>query len=88
MTRGPLGAPRPFGIGPLTSSEEEKKDQDFRNIEDLDDPTAQAVLEMANAWYDSITEDQSKHKMMKNFLLGVTELSEERIDEILQEAEI
>lgn len=131
--KGPLGAPRPFGIGPLTTSEEEEENEtkeqsntennweeksweneennerndndnkkekndkinlneknidDDVDIENIDDKTTRAALEMAESWYSSITKDQSKHKMMKHFLQGVTELTDEEIEEILNNANI
>lgn len=96
MQEGPFGGPRPFGIGPLTSEEtneekdknQETEETDDINLEEIDDKTVRATLKMANDWYESITKDQSKHNMMRNYLRKVTELSDDEIDDILNKAGI
>lgn len=96
MPKGPFGRSRPFGLGPFVKSDkegEEKEklddnDNDDINLDNIEDKTARAALDMANKWYKSITKDQSKHKMMKNYLREVTELSDEEIENILNKAGI
>lgn len=91
MPEGPFGAPRPFGLGPLTTLEDEEEtadDSEDINLEQVEDETARAALEMANSWYESITKDQSKHKMLKNYLREITTLTDQEIEEVLEKAGI
>lgn len=47
-----------------------------------DDP----ILETAEKWYQSISKEENKRKMMKNYLDSITDLSESEIMRKLDEA--
>jgi len=63
--------------------EEPKSQTQTRNTsQQIDDP----ILETAENWYQSISKEKNKRKMMKNYLSSITDLSESEIARKLDEA--
>lgn len=77
MVDRPLENIRP--VGPFINTDSSDTDQ---NSNDNKDP----LLETAEKWYQSISREQNKRKMMKNYLTSTTNLTEDEIDARLNEA--
>lgn len=78
--RRPIG---PFlGVDRDDSSEED--DENIQSIDNIDDP----ILQQAERWYENITKQGKKRKMMKNYLMSIADIKEEEIEEMLDNAGI
>lgn len=77
MVDRPLENIRP--VGPFISTDSSSSNQ---NSDGDKDP----LLETAEKWYQSISREQNKRKMMKNYLTSTTNLTEDEIDTKLNEA--
>lgn len=85
----PLKNKRP--LGPLiqlsksasgTSADSSFEDVEEDNGDAIDDP----ILQQAENWYEQISKEQNKRKMMKNYFKSMTDLPESEIDDKLDRA--
>lgn len=65
-----------------TVEEPEAQTQTANASQQIDDP----ILETAENWYQSISKEKNKRKMMKNYLNSITDLSDSEITRKLDEA--
>lgn len=65
-----------------TVEEPESQTQTVNTSQQIDDP----ILETAENWYQSISKEKNKRKMMKNYLDSITDLSDPEITRKLDEA--
>jgi len=82
MVDRPFSSVRPFG--PIFSTERVSEDSGENvddNIASIDDP----VLKQAEDWYESVSKEENKRKMMKNYFMSISELSETEIDRKVDE---
>lgn len=84
MVKRPLKSKRPIGplkrpIGPLFS------ESDLRDANLTEEESK--VMEQAQEWFNSISNEHVKRKYMKNYLSGITDdsFSERRIERMLDE---
>ena len=88
MVDRPLEDVRP--LGPILSFNEpgdgEGVSQSEQNSSTNTSSDVDPLLETAENWYESISDESNKRKMMKNYLGSVSELSEPEIDRKLDEA--
>jgi len=83
MVDRPFSSVRPFG--PIFSAQEASADtEEVANNDSvsIDDP----VLKQAEDWYESVSKEENKRKMMKNYFMSISELSEAEVDRKLDEA--
>lgn len=82
MVNRPLEDRRP--VGPLINIDTES--ETVEQTETVEKSTDDPILETAENWYQSISKEQNKRKMMKNYLMSVTDLSEQEVENKLEEA--
>ncbi|EGQ44242.1 MAG: hypothetical protein J07AB43_03010 [Candidatus Nanosalina sp. J07AB43] len=63
-----------------TSPEQVDSEPEHTNTED------NPILETAETWYENIAKEENKRKMMRNYFRSATNLSDEEIQEKLDEA--
>lgn len=82
MVNRPLEDRRP--IGPLINIDTQS--ETVEQTETVNKSTDDPILETAENWYQSISKEQNKRKMMKNYLMSVTDLSEQEVNSKLDQA--
>lgn len=82
MVDRPLADVRPVGPIMFESDSDSEQSEEDGNTGEADDP----VLETAEKWYDNITKEGNKRKMMRNYLLSVTDLTPREVDDKLEES--
>lgn len=86
MVQRPLAQIRP--LGPLVKSGNDGDGEDTQDADtdvsstDEQDP----ILEVAEKWYKSISKERNKRKMMKNYLMSVSDLTASEVEDKLDES--
>lgn len=94
MVKRPLKDIRPIGplVGDKESSTHEQPSVSVDNLpeEDQRDEVTRNLIEQAENWFEGITQEGMKRKMMINYLDGVTDddVSNERIRSMVDEAQL
>jgi len=80
--RRPLSDVRP--IGPFLSADDVPSDNSPLTRQE------NKILEHADTWYDKITEEGVKRKMMRNYIDGITDddFPKQRIEKMLNKADL
>ena len=76
----PLKNRRP--IGPLFSTDSGNTEVEDTGVSADDNP----VLKQAEDWWEGISDEQNKRKMMGNYLRSMTDLPDSEIEQMLDEA--
>jgi hypothetical protein len=86
MVQRPLAQIRP--LGPLIESDNDGDGEDTQdgdtNVSSTDEQDP--ILEVAEKWYKSISKERNKRKMMKNYLMSVSDLSASEVEDKLDES--
>lgn len=92
MVKRPLKDIRPIGplVGDEDSSTHEQRSVSVENLpaEEQRDGVTENLVEQAENWFEGITQEGMKRKMMVNYLDGITDddVSNERIRSMVDEA--
>jgi len=83
----PLKDVRPLGpVFRVNQSQEQPVEQQNReqdnDVSTADDP----IVETAEKWYNNVSKEENKRKMMRNYLRSITDLTKEEVEQKLDES--
>jgi hypothetical protein len=86
--RRPLKDKRPLGplVDPDFSSSDQEGEDTQQRVETQQENELDPITKQAEDWYNSISKQENKRKMMRNYLKSISELSDKEIQEKLDKA--
>lgn len=86
----PLKDKRPLGplVDPDFSSSDQESESTQQRVEKQGDGDLDPITKQAEDWYQSISKEENKRKMMRNYLKSISDLSDKEIQEKLDNANL
>jgi len=85
----PLENVRPLGpVFQVNQSQEQQTEQQNRDENNNSSTTGDPIVETAEKWYNNVSKEENKRKMMRNYLRSITDLTKEEVDQKLDKSGI